>query len=69
LGQTGVTATTSSPAPTSALHRQHQGVHARGGDCDAPGIERSMQAADVVGQRLAQLGQAQVVRIEGLAFA
>ena len=30
LGQTGTTATTSSPAPTSGLHRQHERADARG---------------------------------------
>ena len=50
------------------LHRQHQRAHARRRDRDAAALDRRMQRAHVAGERLAQLGEAEVVRIEGLAF-
>ena len=50
------------------LRGQHQGVHAARGDGEALHANGSMQGRHVVGYRLAQLGQTQVVRIKGLAF-
>ncbi len=50
------------------LHRQHQGVDAAGRDGDAVRADLRMQLAGVVGQSFAQLRQAEVVRVEGLAL-
>ena len=67
FGQTGTTATTSSPATDQRLHRQHQRAHARRRHGDAVAVDGRMQGARVAGDGFAQLGEAEVVRVEGLA--
>ena len=50
------------------LRRQHQGVHAARGDGQTVHSNGAMQGRHVISHRLAQLRQAQVVRIKGLAL-
>jgi hypothetical protein len=50
------------------LHRHHQAGVARGDHADAGGVQRpAMQAPQVGGDGLAQIGPAQVLAVEGLA--
>ena len=69
LGQTGTTATTSSPAPTSACIASISALTPDDVTAMRSAPTRRMQRADVARERLAQLGQAEVVRVEGLAVA
>jgi hypothetical protein len=50
------------------LHRQHQRVDAARSDGDAVAGDLAVQTAHVVGHRIAQFGQAEIVGIEGLAL-
>ena len=47
--------------------RQHQRRHAGRGDGDRAGVDRAMESRNIARDRLAQLGDAEVVRIERLA--
>ncbi len=68
FGHSGTTATTSSPASTSNCIASIKRVHARRGDGDALVVDRRRAgAACSRASACAQLGQAEVVRIEGLA--
>ena len=68
LGQTGTTATTSSPAPTSACIASISALTPDDVTAMRSPPTGRMQRADVAGDRVAQLGQAEVVRVEGLAL-
>ena len=67
LGQTGTTATTSSPAPTSACIASISAFTPDDVTAMRSRADGRCKRADVAGQGLAQLGQAEVVRVEGLA--
>ena len=54
--------------PDQRLHRQHQRADARRRHGDAAAVDGRMQRARVAGDGFAQLGEAEVVRIEGLAL-
>ena len=68
FGQTGTTATTSSPASTSACIASISALTPDDVTAIRSLATGGCSAADVGGDRLAQLGQAEVVRIEGLAL-
>ena len=70
FGQIGATMTRLSPGSISACAIEHQRVDAGAGDDDALHADGPrIQPAQIVGDRLAQLGQAGLVGVEGLAGA
>ena len=67
FGHSGVTHTTRSPGPTSASTVSISADMPGCGHCDVAGRDRSMQPRHVGCDRIAQLGNAEIQRVERLA--